>query len=58
MHKKLTNNSFLAKVRQISEISVVQKTSEEGSENGPVPTGAQAVQAAQGSSPNKRLPNK
>lgn len=47
MHRKLTNNFFLAKVHQISEISVFQKTSEGGSEEGPVPTGVQDVQAAQ-----------
>lgn len=47
MHRKLTNNFFLAKVHQIS---VFQKTSEGGSEEGPVPTGVQDVQAAQESS--------
>lgn len=47
MHRKLTNNFFLAKVHQISEISVFQKTSEGGSEEGPVPTGVQDIQAAQ-----------
>lgn len=47
MHRKLTNNFFLDKVHQISEISVFQKIYEGGSEEGPVPTGVQHVQAAQ-----------
>lgn len=52
MHQKLTNNYFPV----IVHLSVLQKSSEEGSEKGPVPTGTEDVQAAQGSGLKKRLP--